>query len=256
MGPKFSGGACVQHLAKLRSRMEEENIPVPPPLARGLVTSKPSSVYAKTTPRKRQAAESRAAAVIQPLNPPSSTPPPKKRKYIKKEPGIIKEEETEGDEMPVLHDNDDTDDDYGDKPKKKARTTRGKGKKATKKTARRASGDEDLASDNSNPQPSPRIQTRRNNRVDYSNMDRPVIEDDAVTETAPEDEAGEAAGAPEQHEDVKAELPSADPLVLGGIHTPEADDLDDNDIEGAQPMLQTPMQAPGAYVSHPLTLSN
>lgn len=46
MGPKFTEGAIVQHLAKLRSRLEAVSEPVPPPLKRGIVAKEPSVVYA------------------------------------------------------------------------------------------------------------------------------------------------------------------------------------------------------------------
>ncbi|EXJ93708.1 hypothetical protein A1O1_02101 [Capronia coronata CBS 617.96] len=45
MGPKFTEGSIVQHLAKLRTIMESEGIPVPPPLRRGMITKTPSKVY-------------------------------------------------------------------------------------------------------------------------------------------------------------------------------------------------------------------
>lgn len=45
MGEKFSEGAIVQHLAKLRAKMVELNMKVPPPLKRGVVNI-PSKIYA------------------------------------------------------------------------------------------------------------------------------------------------------------------------------------------------------------------
>lgn len=48
MGPKFTEGAIIQHLAKLRTSMAAEGIPVPPALKRGMVTKTPSKVYANT----------------------------------------------------------------------------------------------------------------------------------------------------------------------------------------------------------------
>jgi hypothetical protein len=45
MGPTFTEGAIVQHLAKLRGLMERYHIPVPPPLKRGMVTRSPSKIY-------------------------------------------------------------------------------------------------------------------------------------------------------------------------------------------------------------------
>lgn len=46
MGPQFTEGAIIQHLAKLRTLMATNNIPVPPPMKRGMVTKTPSKVYA------------------------------------------------------------------------------------------------------------------------------------------------------------------------------------------------------------------
>lgn len=47
MGSTFTEGSIVQHLAKLRNKMESvNNVPVPPPTRRGAVTSKPSAIYA------------------------------------------------------------------------------------------------------------------------------------------------------------------------------------------------------------------
>ncbi|EXJ91505.1 hypothetical protein A1O3_00053 [Capronia epimyces CBS 606.96] len=45
MGPRFTEGSIVQHLAKLRTIMNAEGLPVPPPLRRGMVTKPPSKVY-------------------------------------------------------------------------------------------------------------------------------------------------------------------------------------------------------------------
>ncbi|KIW99390.1 uncharacterized protein Z518_11378 [Rhinocladiella mackenziei CBS 650.93] len=46
MGPRFTEGAIVQHLTKLRGIMAKNGIPVPPPLKRGMVTKEPSKIYA------------------------------------------------------------------------------------------------------------------------------------------------------------------------------------------------------------------
>ena len=56
MGEGISGGAVIQHLAKLRIRMIEQNLSVPPPLKRGggtrLSTSASSGTKAKTSTAK------------------------------------------------------------------------------------------------------------------------------------------------------------------------------------------------------------
>lgn len=45
MGPKFSEGSITQHLAKIRKKMGEQGIPVPPALKRGYVAKTPSKIY-------------------------------------------------------------------------------------------------------------------------------------------------------------------------------------------------------------------
>ncbi|KAK5050070.1 hypothetical protein LTR84_004190 [Exophiala bonariae] len=45
MGPKFSEGSITQHLAKIRKKMAEHGIPVPPALKRGYVAKAPSKIY-------------------------------------------------------------------------------------------------------------------------------------------------------------------------------------------------------------------
>ncbi|KAJ9604636.1 hypothetical protein H2200_010750 [Cladophialophora chaetospira] len=45
MGPTFTDGAIVQHLAKLRNLMMAAGIPVPPSVKRGMVTKSPSKIY-------------------------------------------------------------------------------------------------------------------------------------------------------------------------------------------------------------------
>lgn len=52
MGPHFTEGAIVQHLAKLRTLMAKHEIPVPPSLKRGMLTKTPSKVYGNATPRR------------------------------------------------------------------------------------------------------------------------------------------------------------------------------------------------------------
>ena len=51
MGQGISGGACIQHMAKLRTRMVQSGLPVPPPLRRGGGTN---ILSAPNTSRARQ----------------------------------------------------------------------------------------------------------------------------------------------------------------------------------------------------------
>jgi hypothetical protein len=53
MGEKFSDGAIVQHMSKLRQKMVENNLPVPPPLKRG-TTVVPSKIYASSATARRK----------------------------------------------------------------------------------------------------------------------------------------------------------------------------------------------------------
>ena len=119
MGDKFSEGAIIQHLAKLRLKMEELGIGVPPPLKRGGVASDASSLYANT-PKKSKDFLSLNIGMNTPKNvgeaalygPSPSTPTPKTRKRG--------DSDEDDDDMPDL--SDDTDDGYS--VKKKARTRR------------------------------------------------------------------------------------------------------------------------------------
>lgn len=53
MGEKFSEGAIVQHMSKLRGKMVDNNLPVPPPLKRG-TTVVPSKIYATSGNARRK----------------------------------------------------------------------------------------------------------------------------------------------------------------------------------------------------------
>ena len=111
MGEGITGGAVIQHMAKLRTRMVEQNLPVPPPLRRGgggprISTSASSRTKAKVTPAKKSKA--------------SNVAPKKTKKGSKKvNPGSDDSEE-EGDGWS----NDDSDAEYGDRPAKRAKATR------------------------------------------------------------------------------------------------------------------------------------
>ncbi|KAJ5142577.1 uncharacterized protein N7515_001364 [Penicillium bovifimosum] len=52
MGPKFTEGAIVQHLAKLRTRREEQGKPVPPPLKRSAVLANRRSQWQEQSPSR------------------------------------------------------------------------------------------------------------------------------------------------------------------------------------------------------------
>ena len=173
MGPRFSSGACVQHLAKLRNRMKEENIPVPPPLPRGMVTTTPSRVYAVATTGKRRrfSSEDEDDEEYPALNPADDSPTPKpsskKRKTTKKEPDI----KEESDVMPELYD---SDPEYG-AAKKKAYKSKSKAKRPSpKKNSRRKSSSQSAEDDR---EQSPVIAARtRGVRKNYAQMQAPIEE--------------------------------------------------------------------------------
>lgn len=113
MGPKFSNGAIVQHLAKLRAKMVEadlEDVPIPPPLKKGVTTKEPSKIYAPGNKRKKATAA--AGAIGAPATPPSRKTTKAKGKKIKKEAS-----DDESEEEPDLYD---SDEEWG-APNKKAK---------------------------------------------------------------------------------------------------------------------------------------
>lgn len=114
MGEGITGGAVVQHLAKLRNRMIAQGLPVPPPLRRGggssrMSTSATSSFKAKATPKKTGSAQA---------NPKSTKPNPTKAKAAKKGTRGSGDSEDEDDAW----DDDDSDADYGEPRAKRVKS--------------------------------------------------------------------------------------------------------------------------------------
>ena len=119
---KFTGGAIIQHLSKLRTKMESHDLRVPPPLKRGAIVNTPSKIYAAGN--KSKDGKNKAKS------PKSSAGKPKKSKARKFKNGDEDEDDSDG--IPVLHDDyddndDDSDGEYGS-VKKKRRVSSGKGK--------------------------------------------------------------------------------------------------------------------------------
>ena len=114
MGDEITGGAVIQHLAKLRIRMVAAGLPVPPPLRRGggssrLSTSASSSSKAKGAPNKdgnAQAAPNK-----------NNSTPAKPKKTGKRAAAGSDESEDEGD----FWKNDDSDAEYGQPRAKRAK---------------------------------------------------------------------------------------------------------------------------------------
>ena len=134
MGPLFTEGAIIQHLAKLRNKMDEDNtrddlqLPVPGKIGRGVVTKPASRAYAKPIPTvsgvpkfadvSDMNEEEVAAADVR-----RAAKGKGKGKRTKKE---MSDDDTIDDEIPTLYD---SDADYGAPTTKRAR----KAKKTTTK---------------------------------------------------------------------------------------------------------------------------
>ena len=138
MGPVFTEGAIVQHLAKLRNKMDEDNtrddlqLPVPGKVGRGTVTKPASRAYAKPVPKvngvpkfaevsdmneeELAAADAQRAAKIK-----------GKGKRTKKE---MSDDDTAVDDIPTLYDSDADYDASSTKRTRKARKTTTKKEKS------------------------------------------------------------------------------------------------------------------------------
>jgi hypothetical protein len=128
MGEKFSDGAIVQHMSKLRQKMVENNLQVPPPLKRG-TTVVPSKIYAPSASARRKPMidiPSTAAAV---LTTPKTKPGAKKRN---RRAGLDTDSDSQLDEND-MDIGDTEDEDYGASGKKKKKMS--KAKKTAKKPA-------------------------------------------------------------------------------------------------------------------------
>lgn len=112
MGEGISGGAVIQHLAKLRIRMIEQNLPVPPPLKRGGGTRIPTSASSGTK-ATASTAKSKATSSV------NKSAPKKANKGSKKaNPGSDDSEEHEDSWV----NDDDSDAEYGERPAKRAKS--------------------------------------------------------------------------------------------------------------------------------------
>jgi hypothetical protein len=115
---KFTGGAIIQHLSKLRSKMESHALKVPPPLRRGLMINAPSKIYAPGNKRK---GGPRTATT-----PKSSTARPKRSRARN-----LKSDDEDGDDSegaPVIYGDDNDSDGEYESGRKKRRFSGGKGK--------------------------------------------------------------------------------------------------------------------------------
>jgi hypothetical protein len=111
-----TGGAIIQHLAKLRSKMESYEFKVPPPLKRGLPANTPSKIYAAGNKRKPKQGK---AKILK-----SSSVKSKKSKTRK----LKNDDEEDSEGSPAFYEDDeeDSDGEYGG-ARKKRRVSGGKG---------------------------------------------------------------------------------------------------------------------------------
>src|ERR1700733_7723692 len=120
---KFTGGAIIQRLSKLRSKMESHALKVPPPLRRGLMINAPSKIYAPGNKRKGRSSTAK--------NPKPSTA----RLERSKARNLRSEDEDDSEGTSIVYDDDGDDDSDGEYEggRKKRRYSWGKAK--TKKMA-------------------------------------------------------------------------------------------------------------------------
>lgn len=114
MGPNFTEGAIVQHLAKVRTKMEESGLHPPPAPKRGVTARAPSSIYRKAKSTNQTAQPRRANQDVEVeleddidedvVSATRSTRPGQSRRSaatrssrVKKEPGIKQESTAEDD---------------------------------------------------------------------------------------------------------------------------------------------------------------
>lgn len=131
MGEKFSDGAIVQHMSKLRQKMVENDLPVPPPLKRG-TTVVPSKIYATTgTSIRRKSMPETPTTATKAIETP--TPKQSAGKKRGRRSGLDSDSDSQPDEndMDIA---DTSDEEYGASSRKKKKPQRpAKSKQATKK---------------------------------------------------------------------------------------------------------------------------
>jgi hypothetical protein len=122
---KFTGGAIIQHLSKLRSKMESHALKVPPPLRRGVSVNAPSKIYAPGNKRKGGPSTAKT--------PKSSTARLERSKARNLKSEDEDDDDSEG--TPIVYDDDDDDDSDGEyesgRKKRRFSGQKGKPKKKT-----------------------------------------------------------------------------------------------------------------------------
>ncbi len=115
MGEGITGGAVIQHLAKLRARMIAQGLSVPPPLRRGGGGPRIATAASKVSKAKATPAKGGNARATQ--NTTKSTPAKPKKSGKKAVPGSDESEEEDDDWK-----DEDSDADYGERPAKRAKS--------------------------------------------------------------------------------------------------------------------------------------
>ena len=130
MGEHITGGATIQHLAKLRTRMVEQGLPVPPPLKRGGGGGRIST--APSLPARARSSALKA-------NPSSGRAVPMKKK--RRAPTVSDESDEDASDS-------DADSEYGKPITKRAKTGKKKHPSSKVKAEKDSFEDEELDSDN------------------------------------------------------------------------------------------------------------
>ncbi len=129
MGDKFSDGAIVQHLSKLRQKMIDNNLPVPPPLKRG-TTVVPSKIYASSGGTRRKSMPESPTTVSATITTPKSKPSAVKKRGRRS--GVDSDSDSQPEDMDIA---DTSDEEYGASGRKKKKQQRqSRSKQALKKT--------------------------------------------------------------------------------------------------------------------------
>ncbi len=224
MGDKFSDGAIVQHMSKLRQKMVENNLPVPPPLKRG-TTVVPSKIYATSGTARRKSMPDTPTTTSTAI----TTPKPKgsARKRNRRS-HSDSDSDSQVENMDIA---DSSDGEYGVSGRKKKKQPRqAKSKTAiTKKTTMQESMEVDAANaeqvkedDNSVKSqtvkeetikesiesPGPATRTR-GVRPDYSKLEQASDEEEAAVGDDDKDEDGEAG----EDEEAMTEDETEDPKI-------------------------------------------
>ena len=135
MGPKITGGAVIQHLAKMRTRMIAQNLSVPPPLKRGGGSARISTATTSSGPTTTSTKKGKGKA-----NQTSTKAMPAKSKKAAKKVSPDSDESDEDDDDDAWKD-DDSDAEYGEPRPKRTKTT---AKESTKRKFKAEDSDEEV----------------------------------------------------------------------------------------------------------------